>query len=166
MGRSTGSARQQWYGGGDRVHAGRSRLFYRGAFRPESATLIVVGDTTPDRVLPLLEKASARGRRRRRRRRRSRCPWLRSRRGADLPGRQARCASRRFGRTIGARATPDFFPIQVMNTVLGGSFSSRLNLNLREKRGYTYGASSGFDMRLTPGPFSAQAECRRKTSDH
>jgi predicted Zn-dependent peptidase len=69
--------------------------------------------------------------------------------------------------TIGvARSTPDFFPIQVLNTVLGGSFSSRLNLNLREKRGYTYGASSGFDMRLTPGPFSAQAGVQTdKTSE-
>ncbi len=53
-----------------------------------------------------------------------------------------------------------------MNTILGGSFSSRLNLNLREKRGYTYGASSGFDMRLTPGPFSAQAGVQTdKTSE-
>src|SRR4051812_1436071 len=44
-----------------------------------------------------------------------------------------------------------------MNTVLGGSFSSRLNMNLREKHGYTYGASSAFDMRLEPGPFTASA---------
>ena len=40
-----------------------------------------------------------------------------------------------------------------MNTILGGSFSSRLNLNLREKNGYTYGACSGFDMRAAAGPF-------------
>jgi zinc protease len=44
-----------------------------------------------------------------------------------------------------------------MNTILGGSFSSRLNLNLRERNGYTYGASSGFDMRLAAGPFVAAA---------
>ena len=49
------------------------------------------------------------------------------------------------------RSTADYFPLQVMNTVLGGSFSSRLNMNLREKNGYTYGASSGFDMRARPG---------------
>jgi predicted Zn-dependent peptidase len=42
-----------------------------------------------------------------------------------------------------------------MNTVLGGAFSSRLNLNLREKNGYTYGASSFFDMRAAAGPFVA-----------
>ena len=45
------------------------------------------------------------------------------------------------------RSTPDYFPLLVLNTLLGGSFSSRLNLNLREKHGYTYGASSSFDMR-------------------
>ena len=53
--------------------------------------------------------------------------------------------------------TPDYFPLQVMNTVLGGSFSSRLNLNLREKHGYTYGAGSTFDMRKFVGPFSSAA---------
>jgi zinc protease len=55
------------------------------------------------------------------------------------------------------RSTPDFFPIQVMNTIFGGAFTSRLNLNLREKHGYTYGASSYFDMRLGAGPLFAVA---------
>lgn len=45
-----------------------------------------------------------------------------------------------------------------MNTILGGSFSSRLNQNLREVRGYTYGAGSRFDMRRAAGPFTASAE--------
>jgi predicted Zn-dependent peptidase len=55
------------------------------------------------------------------------------------------------------RSTADYFPIQVMNTILGGAFSSRLNLNLREQHGYTYGANSAFDMRISAGPFSASA---------
>ncbi len=55
------------------------------------------------------------------------------------------------------RSTPDYFPIEVMNTILGGSFSSRLNLNLREEHGYTYGANSFFDMRKDAGPFTAFA---------
>jgi predicted Zn-dependent peptidase len=63
----------------------------------------------------------------------------------------------RIGRIGVPRSTPDYFPIQVMNTILGGSFSSRLNLNLREKHGYTYGAGSSFDMRASAGPFSASA---------
>jgi zinc protease len=45
----------------------------------------------------------------------------------------------------------------VLNTILGGSFTSRLNQNLREKNGYSYGANSGFDMRLSAGPFLASA---------
>jgi predicted Zn-dependent peptidase len=65
-----------------------------------------------------------------------------------------------------ARSTPDFFPLVVLNTVLGGSFTSRLNQNLREENGYTYGASSGFDMRRSAGPFIAAAGVQTdKTAD-
>jgi zinc protease len=59
----------------------------------------------------------------------------------------------RVGHVGVARRTPDYFSILVMNTILGGFFSSRLNLNLREKYGFTYGASSTFVMRRQPGPF-------------
>lgn len=59
----------------------------------------------------------------------------------------------RVGHVGVARSTPDYFPLVVMNTVLGGAFSSRLNLNLREQKGYTYGVHSGFAMRRAPGPF-------------
>ena len=53
-----------------------------------------------------------------------------------------------------------------MNTILGGSFSSRLNMNLREQHGYTYGAGSGFDMRASAGPFAAAAGVQTdKTSE-
>jgi zinc protease len=51
------------------------------------------------------------------------------------------------------RKHPDFFPTLVMNAVLGGLFGSRINLNLRETHGYTYGASSFYDWRRGPGPF-------------
>jgi zinc protease len=55
------------------------------------------------------------------------------------------------------RATPDYFALRVLNTILGGSFTSRLNQNLREAHGYAYGASSAFEMRRGAGPFSAAA---------
>ncbi|AKT42574.1 M16 family metallopeptidase [Chondromyces crocatus] len=53
------------------------------------------------------------------------------------------------------RANPDYEAILVMNGLLGGQFTSRLNLNLREKHAYTYGARSMFEMRHGPGPFTA-----------
>ncbi len=53
------------------------------------------------------------------------------------------------------RGTPDYFPLTLMNEILGGQFSSRINLNLREDKGYSYGASSSFAFRQGPGPFEA-----------
>jgi zinc protease len=52
-----------------------------------------------------------------------------------------------------SRSTPHFFPLQVFNTVLGGAFTSRLMLNLREEQGFTYGIRSRFAFRREPGPF-------------
>jgi zinc protease len=62
-----------------------------------------------------------------------------------------------------ARTTPDFAPLTVMNTIFGGLFSSRLNMNLREQHGYTYGARSRFDYRRGVGSFWAAAPV--KTAD-
>jgi zinc protease len=54
----------------------------------------------------------------------------------------------------------------VLNTILGGSFGSRLNQNLRERNGFTYGAGSAFDMRVSAGPFFASAGVQTdKTAD-
>jgi predicted Zn-dependent peptidase len=64
-----------------------------------------------------------------------------------------------------SRNSPDYYAIQVMNTILGGSFSSRLNQNLRETRGWTYGAGSGFAYRPVPGPFRASAAVRTDVTD-
>lgn len=63
----------------------------------------------------------------------------------------------RVGRVAVARGAADYFPILVLNTVLGGAFTSRLNARLREEKGFTYGARSGFHTRRAPGPFVAQA---------
>jgi zinc protease len=59
----------------------------------------------------------------------------------------------RVGHVGTARDTPDYFPLSVANMLLGGTFTSRLNLNLREKNGFTYGVRSGFSFRSRPGPF-------------
>ena len=55
------------------------------------------------------------------------------------------------------RKVPDFHAVSVMSAILGGLFNSRLNMQLREAKGYTYGASAGFDMRRGAGPFTARA---------
>jgi zinc protease len=62
-------------------------------------------------------------------------------------------------------ATGEFYKAQLMNYVLGGAFNSRINLNLREARGFTYGASSGFKGNRYPGPFMANAGVRDNATD-
>ena len=63
--------------------------------------------------------------------------------------------------SLGAkRSTPDYVPLEVMNTALGGLFSSRINMNLREEHGYTYGAQSFFNYRRFVGPFLAGGAIR------
>jgi zinc protease len=67
---------------------------------------------------------------------------------ADAPQSEVRVGHRGLPRRAG-----DYFDTMVMNAVLGGLFSSRINLNLREAHGYTYGAFSGFEWRRGAGPF-------------
>ncbi len=62
----------------------------------------------------------------------------------------------RIGHVGLPRRVPDFHAVQVMAAILGGLFNSRLNINLREEKGYTYGAHAGFDMRRAAGPFAAR----------
>jgi predicted Zn-dependent peptidase len=143
--------------------------FYRAHYRPDNATLIVVGDVTQASIMPLLEKSfggwKAEG---------MKpldpavpmAPQLTRRQVflVDKPG--AAQSQIRIGWVGVPRSTPDYVALQVLNTVLGGSFTSRLNQNLREKHGYSYGASSVFDMRGSAGPFLAAAGVQTdKTAD-
>jgi zinc protease len=63
----------------------------------------------------------------------------------------------RIGHVGAPRRIPDFHPLAVMGAILGGLFNSRLNMKLREEKGYTYGAGAGFDLRRGAGPFNARA---------
>ena len=72
----------------------------------------------------------------------------------DRPG--AAQTELRVGHIGVPRKTADFHALVLLNAVLGGHFSSRLNLNLRERKGYTYGVRSAFDFRKMAGPFSIQ----------
>jgi len=132
--------------------------FHARAFRSNNAVVVVVGDVTAARVQPLLEKAfggwKAEG---------SfassvpAAPQMRNREIwiVDRPG--AAQSEIRIGRIGPPRSTADYYALTVMNTILGGSFTSRLMQNLREQHGYAYGARSSFDYRLSTGPFVASA---------
>jgi predicted Zn-dependent peptidase len=63
------------------------------------------------------------------------------------------------------RNTPDYYAIQVMNTILGGMFQARLNANIREEKGYSYGVSSGFGFGKGPGPFRTGGDIVGDKSD-
>jgi predicted Zn-dependent peptidase len=145
------------------------RAFYTATFRPTNATLLVVGDVTPDRVMPALESSFGTWKPQGAAPPRPVLPAVpqpeqRQVYVIDKPG--AAQSQIRIGWIGVPRSTPDYFPIQVMNTILGGSFTSRLNMNLREEHGYAYGAGSGFDMRLSAGPFTASAGVQTdKTSE-
>lgn len=145
---------------------GDLQSYYQANFRPNNATLIVVGDVTPAQVEQKINALFG--------------GWQRAdipqinyseppKSGTttiyliDKPG--AAQSSFRIGAVGVPRSTQDYFALTVMNTILGGSFSSRLNQNLRETRGYTYGAGSRFDMRRAAGPFLASAEIVTAKSD-
>lgn len=136
------------------------RAYYTAAFRPDNATIIVVGDVTSASVLPLLERsfggwAAAPGTPAPVK---QPAPPQRTRREVYLVDKPNAPQSQiRIGFVGVPRSTPDYFPLEVTNTILGGSFSSRLNVNLREQHGYTYAANSFFDMRVEAGPFTAFA---------
>ena len=144
------------------------RAFYASAFRPENATLIAVGDITADKALPLLEKSfgawKAAGAAAAEKLPAVEQPPARQIYLVDKPG--APQSQIRIGWIGVPRSTPDYFPLIVANTILGGSFTSRLNTNLREVHGYSYGAGSSFDMRASAGPFFAAAGVQTdKTSE-
>jgi len=70
----------------------------------------------------------------------------------------------RVGHVGVARSSEDYFAITVMNSILGGVFNSRINLNLRERHGYTYGARSTFAFRRAQGPFVVSAPVRNEVT--
>ncbi len=133
--------------------------FYESTYRPNNAALIVVGDINAKTLMPKLEKAFAN--------------WKPGTVGGgelpeakplekagiylvDRPGSAQSVVS--IGQIGVARDNPDYFPLQVMNSILGGQFSARVNMNLREDKGYTYGARTGLSYRRGAGPFTASAD--------
>ena len=144
------------------------RAFHASNYHPKNAHLIVVGDVQPDSAMAMLEKSfgawTGTGTAAASQTLAAPAPQARTVYLIDKPG--AAQSVIRIGWAGVPRSTPDYYAIQVLNTILGGSFTSRLNTNLRETHGYAYGAGSGFDMRLSAGPFAASANVQTdKTSE-
>jgi predicted Zn-dependent peptidase len=132
------------------------RAFHDRAIRPSVATLIAAGDCDHATIRRLAGDAFG--------------GWLAGSvdgEGVDgtlphpvrlsiVPRPRAPQSELRIGHVAVARSTPDYHALVTANMVLGGQFSSRLNLNLRENKGFTYGVRTAFEFRRRPGPFVLQ----------
>jgi zinc protease len=133
--------------------------FWKQNYVPNNAALVVAGEITMKELRALAEKAFGQWQRGTPAK-----PQLGAPAGTqakivivDKPGPQTQLRVASIG---AARSSPDFRPLQVTNLALGGLFSSRINMNLREKNGYSYGANSQFTFRRTPGPFQVSSAVR------
>src|SRR5581483_2852706 len=132
--------------------------FYDSYYRPNNAVLIVAGDVTEAALRPKLEKALKSWSSQAVPKRKLPAPPVATRSKVYLIDKgDAPQTSIRVGLVGIERTNPDYIPVSVMHLILGGGFY-RLDLNLREGKGWTYGARSTFDARRTPGPFSAGGE--------
>jgi len=140
--------------------------FYDRYYRPENAKLLVVGDVTPAEARQLVEArfgAWGKGSVPPPPVAQPPAPAARTFYIVDKPA--AAQSVIRIGHVGVPRSTPDYYALRVLNTILGGSFTSRLNQNLRETHGYTYGARSSFDMQRLAGPFQAGASVQTAKTD-
>ena len=140
----------------------RSPALHATMFRPSRATLVVTGALSHEEMLRAAATCSASGRTigvsrtpvqaRRPSNHRVAPPRL-----AIVPRDGAAQSELRIGHLSARRNTPTIPALLVMNALLGGQFVSRVNLKLREEKGYTYGARTGFDWRRGLSPFVLQA---------
>jgi predicted Zn-dependent peptidase len=145
--------------------------FHQRQFAPSRAVLVVVGDGPHDDIVAAAEEAFS--------------GWTETASGGppsnaaarvlqppadpssrlvlvDRPG--AAQSELRIGHLGVSRRTPDYHALLLLNLVLGGQFVSRLNMNLREHKGFTYGARSWFEFRLGAGPFQMSASVQTEVS--
>lgn len=131
--------------------------FHKAFYQPGRALITVVGDITPLKARAVIEKSLA--------------AWTKGGEKpvfdypklpelqpakiylVDKPGAAQSVVN--IGLPGPSRNTPDYYALQVMNTILGGQFQSRLNANIREQKGYSYGVNSGFGYGKGPGAFRA-----------
>lgn len=142
------------------------KRFYDWRYRPGGTTLIIAGDVTADDAERLARDTFGDWRT---------GPAPESCKAGDAPARTTRAlhlvakpdakqSELRMGNVGLPRLHRDYYCVVVMNAVLGGLFSSRINLNLRERHGYTYGAFSHFDWRREAGPFMVSTAVRSEAT--
>jgi zinc protease len=135
--------------------------FHRSKFLPNNAVLVVAGDVRSDALLKRIEGLFGDWQPGEAPNDDFPAPPLRTSRSAYLVDRPGSAQSNIVIANTGiTRTSPDYFPMLLMHTVLGANASSRLFMNLREDKGYTYGAYSSLDARRTAGTFRASAEVR------
>jgi zinc protease len=127
--------------------------FYKKGYVPANAAFVVAGDITEQELHVLAEKYFGNWRGARTDHAVTVDAGKQKRRIVIVERPGASQTVLRIGHVGVSRATPDYIALEVMNTTLGELFSSRINLNLREKHGYTYNAFSSFVFRRGPGPF-------------
>ena len=140
--------------------------WHREQYSPRDAVLAFAGDVYPVELLPKLEKWMA--------------AWQNASGTRKLPPKPLAASERKIylvdrpnsvqttltlGNIAIERRSEDFVPMVVMNHLLGGGPAGRLFLNLREEKGYTYGAYSGFIALEYPGPWSAGADVRSEVTE-
>ena len=135
--------------------------FHRQRLVPNSAVFIVVGDVKQEQVVKQLESLFSSWERGADLVTNFPAPPVRTKKTAYLVDRRGSAQSNIVIANSGiVRTSPDYFPMLLMHTVLGANASSRLFMNLREEKGYTYGAYTNLDARRTAGTFRATAEVR------
>jgi len=140
--------------------------FHRRQYRPGATMVVIAGDISIDAAERMVEETFA--------------MWTGSApvpaRVQDRPARQTRSvhlvaktdapqSELRIGHVGVPRLHPDYFSLVIMNAILGGLFSSRINLNLREVHAYTYGAFSAYDWRRGAGPFVVSTAVKSDVTD-
>ena len=148
------------------LDASQLRAFHATRYVPGATTLVFAGDVTNAKAVQLAERAlgSWRGAT-------PRAAAVDDRVSND--GRRVHIVNKtgapqselRVGHGGVPRSHPDYFAINVMNALLGGLFSSRINLNLRERNAFTYGARSEFDWRRGAGPFVVSTAVKTEVTD-
>ena len=144
---------------------GTVRAWHAARYASATTTLVVTGDVTPDAVHALVARqlgawsgpvqriAAV-----------DASPRTSTRAVHVVAKANAQQTELRVGHIGLPRSHGDYFAVVVMNAILGGLFSSRINLNLREAHAYTYGAHSGFDWRRAAGPFAVSTAVKTEVT--